>query len=57
MAKRPDTEEEVREILNALIDANYSVGKIEVKPTKRKPAAPLPLLPCSRRLLGGWAIP
>lgn len=40
VAHRPETEEEVREILNALIDANYSVGKIEVKPTMRKPAAP-----------------
>lgn len=40
VAKRPETEVEVREILNALINAQYSVGKIEVKPTKRKPAAP-----------------
>ena len=50
VAKRPETEEEVREILNALIDANYSVGKIEVKPPLSPP------LPYSRRLLGGWAI-
>ena len=40
VSRRPETEEEVREILNALINAQYSVGKIEVKPTKRKPAAP-----------------
>ncbi|TFH95577.1 type I DNA topoisomerase [Porphyromonas levii] len=40
VAQRPETEEEVRAILEALIDANYTVGKIEVKPSKRKPAAP-----------------
>ncbi|MDD7438786.1 MAG: type I DNA topoisomerase [Bacteroidales bacterium] len=40
VAQRPETEVEVKAILEALIDANYSVGKIEVKPSKRKPAAP-----------------
>lgn len=40
VAQRPETEVEVKVILEALIDANYSVGKIEVKPSKRKPAAP-----------------
>ncbi|MDO5016932.1 MAG: type I DNA topoisomerase [Porphyromonas sp.] len=40
VARRPETEAEVREILESLIDSNYSVGKIEVKPSKRKPAAP-----------------
>lgn len=40
VAQRPETEVEVKAILEALIDANYSVGKTEVKPSKRKPAAP-----------------
>lgn len=37
---RPDTEEEVKAILEALKEGNYSVGNIDVRPGKRKPAAP-----------------
>lgn len=38
--QRPRSEEEVREILEALKQTSYQVGNIEVKPGKRKPAAP-----------------
>lgn len=40
VSHRPETEEEVSALLQALIGASYKVGKIEVKPSKRKPAAP-----------------
>ena len=40
MSHRPESVQEVQEILEQLKGAEYTVGGIEVKPTKRKPAAP-----------------
>ncbi len=40
LTKRPSTEKQVIKILEELKDAQYTIGEIEVKPSKRKPAAP-----------------
>lgn len=40
MPTRFEQEKDATDFLNNCIDATYSVGKIEVKPAKRKPAAP-----------------
>lgn len=38
--KQFDTEKEATDFLHALVDTSYTIGSIEKKPSKRKPAAP-----------------